>query len=239
MKLHIVLAIIFVLILLPATAIAKKVYSPVVKKGEIEFETQSELFRSKDPAINGKRKHQLEFSYGVTDNWYSGISAAYENQSGNRLKYTQSKWENIIQLTESGKYWIDTGLYAEYIWAAPRLGIADTLEIKVLLEKSIEHWKHTFNLVLKQPLWGDATSTQLGYAWRSRYKMTSGLESGIEAYGSMGTINKIELANQTHLVGPVLGYEIIDGFEITLGWLMDTNEGPAYGDFKFNMEFEF
>lgn len=240
MKLIIIaLVLTFALLLPPTTVLAKKVYSPIVKKGEVELETQSEIFRSKDPAKNGKGKHQLELSYGVTNNWHSGVYAVYEKQPGSPLEYTQTKWANIIQLTESGQYWMDVGLYVEYIWAAPGLAKPDVLELKVLLEKPVERWKHTLNLVFKQPLWGTATSTGLGYAWRSRYRTDSGLQPGIEAYGSFGTINKIQLAKQTHLIGPVLEYEIIDGIELDVGWLMDTNEGPAYGNFKFNMEFEF
>ncbi len=233
------LVLIFSLSLLPATALAKKVYSPIVKKGKIELETQSEIFRSKNPAKNGKGKHQLELSYGITEHWRSGLYAVYEKKPGTALKYTQVKWANIVQLTEPGQYWMDIGLYAEYIWAAPRLASPDVLELKVLLEKPVEQWKHTLNLVFKQPLWGAETSTGFDYAWRSRYKTASGLEPGIEAYGSFGTINQIQLAKQTHLIGPVLKYEIINDFEIDFGWLMDTSEGPAYGNFKFNMEFEF
>jgi len=234
-----ILAVSLALSLYPTMLLAKKVSSPIVKKGHVEVETQSEIFRSKDPTKNGKGKHQVEVSYGITDNWRSGIYGVYEKQPGSQLKYTQAKWVNIVQLTESGRYWVDTGLYIEYIWAAPRLAKPDVLEVKLLLEKPVEQWKHTFNLIFKQPLWGTTTSTVMDYAWRSRYKMDLGLELGIEAYGSFGALNNIQFSRQTHLIGPVLEYEIFDGVEIAFGWLMDTHEGVEYGDFKFNMEFEF
>ena len=232
------LAVTFALTLLPTTVSAKKVYSPIVKKGEIELEIQSETIRSKNPANNGTGKHQLELAYGMTENWHSGVYTVYEKLPGTPLKYTQAKWANIIQLSEPGQYWMDVGLYAEYIWAAPRLAKADVLELKILLEKTVKQWKHTLNLVLKQPLWGTQTSTSLGYAWRTRYTTAFDLKPGIEVYGSLGAINNLQVTNQTHLIGPVLEYEIMDGIEVDFGWLMDTGEGPAYGAFKFNLELE-
>jgi hypothetical protein len=225
--------------LLPANVLAKKVYSPNVKQGEIELETQSEIFRSKDPAKQGKGKHQLELSYGVTNYWHTGVYAVYEKLPGKSLDYTQAKWANIIQLTEPGQLWMDVGLYAEYIWAAPGVEHPDVLELKVLMEKPFEQWKHTLNLVFKQPLWGNETSTEVGYAWRSRYKMSDTLKPGIEVYGSLGTTNNFQPAKQSQLIGPVLEYKITDSIELDFGWLMDTHEGPAYGAFKLNMEFEF
>lgn len=225
--------------LLPTLAFSKKVYSPIVTQGEVELETQSEVFRSKNPAENGKQKHQLELSYGLTENWHSGVYMVYEKTTGKRMQYTQSKWANIIQLSEQGKYWVDVGLYGEYIHYAPRLGKADILELKVLFESPIQDWKHTLNLVFKQAIWGtNKSSTGLGYAWRSRYKTNSGLEAGIEAYGSLGTSKQI-LLTERQLIGPVLEYEFNDAVEVNIGWLMSSKQGPRYGAFKLNMEIEF
>ncbi|MDQ6952623.1 MAG: hypothetical protein Q9M15_03750 [Mariprofundaceae bacterium] len=225
--------------LLPTLATAKKVYSPIVTQGEVEVETQSEVFRSKNPAENGKQKHQLELSYGITDNWHSGVYIVYEKNLGQSMRYTQSKWANIIQLTEQGKYWVDMGVYAEYIRYKPSLRKADVLELKLLFERPVKQWKHTLNLVFKQPLWGiNQSSMGLGYAWRSRYKTDMGLEAGIEAYGSLGT-NKQVLLTQRQLIGPVIEYTFNDTVEVNAGWLMSSKEGPAYGDFKLNMEVKF
>jgi len=224
--------------LMPSTSLAKKVYSPLVKQGELEVETQNEVYRSKNAGIDGKAKHQIEVSYGVTDFWHTGVYAVYEKPAGGSLAYTQTKWANIIQLTPPDTYWLNAGFYIEYIRAAENLNKDDVLEVKALLEKPIEHWKHTLNMVLKKTL-ASNTDTGLEYAWRSRYKMDSGLEPAIEIYGGLGTTKHLNVQDQTHLIGPVLEYEFFDGFEAAVGWLMNTSEGPAYGDFKLNIEYGF
>lgn len=227
------------LCLLPQVATAKKVYSPIVKQGELELETQNEIFRSQDPTKNNNSKYQLELSYGLTEQWQTGVYAVYEKKAGSSFQYSQSKWANVIQLTDTGKYWLDIGLYAEYIWNAPRLKKSDVLELKVLFEKPIEQWKHTLNLTIKQALWGKNTLTGLSYAWRSSYQMDSGLEPAIEVYGGLGTVNKLQFSKQEHLIGPTLAFDIVDDLEVDFGWLMSTREGAAYGDFKLNLEYEF
>ncbi|MDX8390520.1 MAG: hypothetical protein R8M38_08525 [Mariprofundaceae bacterium] len=233
-----VFAIIICFSLLPTAAIAKKVYSPFVEVGVFELETQNEVFNSKDPKKDGARKHQLEVSYGVNEHWHTGIYAVYEKSHGGSLTYTQSKWANIIQLSKPGENWLDFGLYAEYIWYAANSKKADILELKALLQKPVGKWKHTLNLVFKQPLWGDETSTEFGYAWRSQYNLNADLKPAIEIYGALGTVNDPQLNNQSLLIGPVLEYKVTENIEIDFGWLMDAHEGFTYGDFKLNMEFE-
>ena len=232
-----------VLAMLPTQALAKKVYSPIVKEGEIELETQNDFIFSKDPAKDGNSKHQIELSYGFTDYWHSGVYVVYEKAPEESTRHTQNKWANIIQLTgDPEAYWLNMGFYIEYIWDVSSVAAADTLEIKALFEKPVEHWKHTLNLVFKKPL-SSQSDTSLGYAWRSRYKMDSGLEPAIEIYGSLGTTDQIKLTKQSLLVGPVVEYGfkdgLMDGFEVNMGWLIDANEGINYGDLKLNLEYEF
>ncbi|MDX8381172.1 MAG: hypothetical protein R8M14_03590 [Ghiorsea sp.] len=239
MKNSIALALLCVgLLCSPNMGFAKKVYSPTVSQGELELETQNEILRNKDASLDGNSKYQVELAYGVTDSWNTGVYKVFEKKNGSGLSATQNKWANIIQLSDAPKGYVNFGMYIEYIWAASGVAGPDVLELKGLFEQSMDSWKHTLNLVGKKPL-ASGSTTSLGYAWRSRYKMESGFESAIEMYGSMGNTSHITFNGSSILIGPVVEYELFHGFEASAGWLMDTNQGMAYGDFKFNLEYEF
>ncbi len=228
------------MLMLPQASWAKKVYSPHVEKGSIEFETQTDIVRDSKPAENGSVKQQFELAAGLTDWWSTGVYAVYR-KPGNRSQYdyTATKWENIFVLPRLNALGLDWGIYTEYVWAAPSSGAPDAVEGKLLLEDRGERWRHTANIILKQKLGSGAGSASLGYAWRSHYAF-SFMELALEAYGSFGEFNQFLPGNQqSHLIGPVATLKLLDDVEFELGWLMDVNAGPAYGDFKFNIEVEF
>lgn len=45
----------------------------------------------------------------------------------------------------------------------------------------------------KKALESNTTPASLSYAWRSRYKMESGLEPAIEVYGTLGATDDVNL----------------------------------------------
>ncbi len=226
--------------LAPQHSWAKKVYSPHVEKGVVEFETQTDVLRDPSPAKDGSVKQQFELAYGLTDWWSTGAYAVY-SKPGDRSSYafTSTKWANIFVLPKPSSMSLDWGLYAEYIWAAPSQNTGDIIEGKLLVEERGEIWRNTLNLVFKQLLSSGAPTASFGYAWRTQYALND-MELAIEAYGAMGPIDQLLPASQqSHLVGPVVTFEPWDDVELELGWLMDVNAGPAYGDFKLNVEVEF
>lgn len=91
------------------------------------------MYHSKNVAKNNSGKHQIEIAYSFTDVWHSGIYVVYQKTSDSMLDYNAAKWSNIFQMTDTGKYWSDIGLDAEYIWTAPKFNAPDILELKVLL----------------------------------------------------------------------------------------------------------
>jgi len=225
---------------LPQQVWAKKVYSPHVEKGAIEVETQTDITVDADPARDGSVKQQFELAAGITDWWSTGLYAVY-TKPGNRSNYdyAATKWENIFLMPGWDGIPLDWGLYAEYIWAAPSSQAADIAEGKLLLETRFADMRHTLNVTFKQSLGATAPTASLGYAWRSQYAWQD-IEMAVEAYGNAGPMDAfLPASRQSHLVGPVFTLAPWDDFEIELGWLMDVNAGPSYGNLKMNLEIEF
>jgi len=227
------------LVFSPQTPMAKKVYSPHSEQGEIEIESQTDIVRSADPAKDGAMRQQIEIEYGVTDTWSTGLyGLASRPAGGGRLRYDGIKWENIIVLPGSNPAGFSWGAYLEYVLASSASGKPDVLEGKLLLEQAWGPWRHTANLVLKQELAGRSPAS-IGYAWRTRREFGKWM-AALEAYGGFGPADRWKPApEQTHLVGPVLGVEIMNELDLEVGWLVDVNRGPAWGDIKINIEIGF
>lgn len=219
---------------------AKKVYSPHVEQGAIELESQTDVVSNPDPAKDGSVKQQFELSYGITDWWRSGIYAIY-TRAGNAsaYKYSATKLENIFVLPGSDAMDLDWGVYLEYITPTAAGPANETVEGKLLLETHAVSGTHTLNLTVKKDLGGNVPPASVGYAWRSGWSWDH-TTLAVEAYGTFGAYRNFDsLSRQSHLIGPVAGFELWRGMEVEFGWLMDVNAGSRYGDFKLNIEMEF
>src|SRR3989337_3944182 len=131
-----------------------KVYSPYVKKGELAIETRGNTTIDDDNNKDGSQRHVFELEYGVTDWWKTAFVARLNKPGDGTIRYDSTAWENIIQLTEKGKYWLDAGLYLEYKLKDEK-GAPDIFEGKLLLQKTITDYQNTLNLTIEQELGSD------------------------------------------------------------------------------------
>lgn len=216
-----------------------KVYSPIVNKGEWEFETRHHWTVDKTRARDDEQGHLFELGYGVTDWWATAIFATLDKEAQNGTRYGETAWENVFQLTPQGKYWLDAGAYLEYAHAA-RGGEADDVEAKLLLEKDFGLFTHTANIIFEKQV-GEhrEPGTELGYAWQSRWRWSREFQPGIEAYGGFGVIRDFEhRADQTHQVGPVfLGK--LGRIEYEVGWLFGLTHETPNNTIILTLEYEF
>jgi len=221
----------------PIANASHKVYSPYVEKGELEIEARGHVDQ------DGARKNKYEVGYGFTDWWFSSVFAEYEQSPGSSLNHSATSWENIFQLTEPGKYWLDAGLYLEY--ESPVSSGPAKLESKLLLEKAVGRYINTANLVMAREVGSGASSdVELEYAWRTKYKLRPEFEPGIELYGTAGTLAAPKLdSSQTTQVGPVatgkfhLGGRSAIAYE--LGYLFGLNNASPGGSVKWLIEYEY
>ena len=93
----------------------KKVYSPIVEKGEIEVEARGEYDADERPSKDDVQKHKYALGYGVTDRWFTEIYGELERTKNDDdedldFQFTALAWEHRFQLTEQGQFPVDVGL---------------------------------------------------------------------------------------------------------------------------------
>lgn len=221
-----------------------KIYSPHVEEGEAELELRTHTTFDNAASKDSKEKTKLEAGYGVSQRWFTTIGGVYSENPNGEKKYTETFWENIIQLNEQGEHWVDVGMYLEYALSNVTGG-HDAIEGKILLEKSVGRYVNTANIIFVRDIGrGASTATAFEYAWRTKYMMSQALELGVELYAETGELGKpLPSAQQDHRLGPVLsgvfGKTGKGKWAYELGYLFGVSDAAPDGTLKFNLEYEF
>lgn len=229
-----------------ANAGSFKTYSPNIEAGEVELEAYSHTMFDSANSKNGNDQYKFEIGYGIRENWFTAIYGEIEkNTTNNKNEYVATAWENIITLTDQGKYWADLGLYLEYEVSNESAG-TDKIETKLLLEKQHGDFIHSFNFILERRIGTNATNeTEYGYAWRSKWVFSPRFSTGIEAYGEFGEVgNPNPKDKQEHRAGPVFygdsGKTQYGGkFKYEVGFLFGLTDATSDGTLKGVLEYEF
>lgn len=196
------------LIALPSAAYAgHKIYSPDVEQGETELEFRGHNNQDNDNAVDGTGEYLFGVGHGFTPFWFSELYAVFEYEHGDH-DIEAVEWENIFQLTQTGKYWADFGLLTELEFSVQ--GSAHEFKIGPLIEKSFGRWVATVNLFLAHEFGqSSGDETELEYSARLLYELNEYFEPAIEIYGSPGPIGDFESGDeQKHQIGPAFYGEI-------------------------------
>ena len=156
-----------------------KIRSPIIEPGELEFENNFVIGRSKNTV------HELE--YGFTDWLKLGVEVEFDADPGQGLHYDSTGLESFLQLTPQGKYWADLGLFVEYEQTG-RTGDPRSLTIGPLVQKETQLFGiqtlHTANILfVKQMRMGSVGPLGLFAAAQSRLRLDPHFEPGFEYYG--------------------------------------------------------
>ena len=222
--------------------------------GELEIEHNGDAVFDRRRDQMGARSYTIEFGTGLTPWWHTEIEFGFDRNPGfgQPTRATQAVWENMIQLTEPGEAFFDTGLYFEYAQSLTRgeNAASNAVTFGPLIAKEIGRTVHTLNLFMTRQLGPDQTSHGLdfSYAWQSRWNLWTPLSPAIEVYGDAGVIGSVpKLARQQLLVGPV-GIGLIKLDQIGLGhggnlkyeagWLFGTTPATARGVLRWRLEVE-
>ena len=220
-----------------------KVYSPIVNKGEMGIEILGNTTFDDDDEADGFQYHELEFEMGVTDWWATSFTASLIKFPEEDIKFNIIGWENTFQFTEDGKYWLNTGGHLELEFDDEN-DEPNNFEVRVLFEKNIATYQHTFNINFEQEFGSEAEdSTELEYIWRSKKEISHALSVGFEAYGSLGEIKAFEpLQEQQHIIGPAV-YNDLEFFgqeiETHLTWMFGLTDVSADHTLRWQVEFPF
>lgn len=192
---------------------AQTVYTPIVSYHEWELELRG---GSQDwaQADNGEQAAVMAVGYGVAPRWYTEFAAEYTRTPGSAARVEEMEWENIIQLTEHGRYWLDAGLFAEY--AYNRLDGKHELKVGPMLQKDVGRSQFNLNVLFGRRI--DARNpgegvrhTEVGYAaqwrWHGRNRYVN---PGFQAFGDLGHADRLH--NGAMRAGPaVFGEAVLGG----------------------------
>jgi len=142
------------------------IYSPIVDYGETEVEFRGHYDFDSDASRDGAAKYKLDLGRGVKPRWFTEIVMEYEDPAQGSGQVTAVEWENIIQLTEQGRYAADWGLLLEYSHSRED-GHADKLEFGPLMQMEFGRQLWTNNLILEKEI-GSRASDKVEWEFASR-----------------------------------------------------------------------
>jgi hypothetical protein len=224
-----------------AVAVEFKVFHPVVEPGEWEFETRGWSIQDRRPEADGAQGAKLEVGYGVTSFWFTELEAHYERVPGANPEYRSTDWENVLQFTEPGQYWLNAGLVFE-VEAGARPGVPSEVAAGPILQKEIGSSLHTVNLIFES-VEGEP-DVNFVYGWQSLWRLSALLQPGFEAYGELGPVDAPKpAAQQEHWLGPVVSGRVGLGtrqrLKYNLGYLFGLTAATPDRAWKWVLEYEF
>jgi hypothetical protein len=232
-----------------------RVVSPYeIDLGELELEHNGSSVFDRRPDQRGATSYTAEIGTGLTPWWHSELELGFDRAPGDNQPtlLTAAVWENMFQLTEPGRYFVDAGFYVEYGQSLTRGAAAGSNQVTFgpVIAKEIGRFLHTVNLFFTRQLGPDQTSQRLdfSYAWQSRWNIWRPLSPAIEVYGDTGTVGNVpRLALQQLLVGPVgvgslqlsqLGLGRAGKVKYEIGWLFGTTPVTSRGVLRWRLELE-
>lgn len=220
---------------------SKKVYSPYVDLGEIEFEIRSGYKVDADEEVSDTEKHKFAVGYGVTDRWFTEIYAIVEKDGAKGSEYDLSdvEWENRFQLTEQGQYFVDVGLYAAYE-VGLHGGSHNKVETQLLLAKDMGNVTNYANIELNRQVGENSNDkTNLELKWSSRYRLNKMFTPGFEVYSELGAFGDATgFEEQEHQIGPALYGKLPHGIAYEAGYLFGASQAAPDGEAKVILEYE-
>lgn len=167
----------------PARADEFTVYSPIVEQGERELELKGATEWDAGQRAAREDNAVVAVGAGFTEHWFSEVELYWQRVPGTGLQRSATSWENVLQLTPQGEYWLDAGVLGE-MEAAARSGQPSTVELGPLLQKQRGHLLAIVNLKAASQFGSNAASAVWGeYAGQLRWLRASGPELGLEAFG--------------------------------------------------------
>jgi hypothetical protein len=222
--------------------------------GELEIEHNGDAVFDRRPSQTGATSYTTELGTGLTPWWHSEIEFGFDRAPGDNQPtlLTQAVWENMMQITEPGEAFLDSGFYFEYgqSMTTGHNAAANEVTFGPVIAKDIGRTVHTLNLFFTRQLGPDQTNHGLdfSYAWQSRWNIWAPLSPAIEIYGDAGVLGSTpRLAQQQFLIGPVgvgviklheLGLGHAGNLKYELGWLFGTTQASASGTLRWRLEVE-
>ncbi|MGH8688977.1 MAG: hypothetical protein ACREVQ_14840 [Burkholderiales bacterium] len=179
------------------------VHTPIVEYGEREIDVHG----GRQEQGDGTRASGLAtgFGMGLTPWWFTEAYGIAEWSSGEPVQLTSIEWENVFQLTETGRRAAELGLLFEV--ERPR-DLAEGYELVYgpLVQTDVGRVQLNGNLLIQRHVRASTPSdTVLQYEWQAKFRWREALEPGLQGFGEMGQWNRWEHADlQSHVIGPAV-----------------------------------
>jgi len=226
--------------LAPRSAFAlDEIYSPNVEYRELSVEYNGSHTFDNDPAKNNAQEHELAVEYGISPRWEVEASAGFERDPQGTSQLNDFEIENRFQFFEQGEMWMDSGMLVAYDHAV-HAGDADTLEVKLLLQKDIGRYTSTANIGFEQEVGVNAAGgPDYVFLWNTRYRYSEYFEPGIEIQSDLGSDNELQHWNeQQHYIGPAVYGRIFGNLKYQAGYFAGVGEGSASSAGRILFEYE-
>ena len=169
-------------VLSSAAHASHEIYSPIVEQGETELEFTADYVKDSSHPDDGEQAYYLEAAYGVNARWRTALLVESEKAPGDSLETEAVEWENVIQLSEQGQYFLDYGLYLEAAHALED-GAPDELAAGLLLQKDLGQFTAIANLIAEKQVGDNAEDDIEGaYSGQLRWRLNPKAEPTLEYY---------------------------------------------------------
>lgn len=232
--------ILCVALLVPSHANATRtITSPYVDPGVLKMKLKGGATHDDDrPSRDGAWSARIATEYGFTQHFSLEVEGNIDTLGDqNETDYTTTNIKAKFQLTEKGVHWLDVGARLSY--EINHDSGADSAEIKLMLTKDSEKFRHIANIALDREIGHNAVNDiNAGLSWGSRYKFHRAFEPGIEIYNNFGAISDgSNFSDQDHSIGPVIYGRLSDNLKYEAGYLSGISDGAVDRRFKAVLEY--
>jgi hypothetical protein len=222
--------------------VGESFYTLGAQQGEREIEFITETVKKRGEARESAAV--IGFGYGITDYWFTEISAEYAREAGGGTGLEAFEWENIFRLTEPDRFPVDIGLVAEI--ERPRdCSEGYKLKFGPLFQKDIGRVRLNANLLFERHFSETLSRpTEMGYQWQAKYGWRPTLAFGLQGFGEMGPWDDwAPRSEQSHRFGPaVFGKVSLGGnqeIEYKAAYLTDPSSRARSHGFRIETEYKF
>ena len=228
-------------------AAADEIYSPNTEYREFSLEYNGSRTYDRNPDKNGARESEVSLEAGLTPRLTVEASAISAKDPGGSSQLTAREIEGRYQFFEPGEKWLDAGLLVAYDFSA-RHGVADSLEVKLLLQKDLGRFTSTANIGFSQNVGSNSAHTggpDYVFLWNTRYRYSGAFQPGIEIQSDLGQGHQLgSFHKQEHYIGPAVYGKLFgplpqgQAIKYQFAYLVGASDAAARGTVRALVEYE-
>ncbi|HEY8050241.1 MAG TPA: hypothetical protein VIE63_13780 [Ramlibacter sp.] len=219
------------------------VHTPIVQYGEREIDFKAGTSKLRDGTSDSAQS--LGLGYGVTQRWFTEFYAKWHQTPDEGKGFDAWEWENLFQLTETGKYPVDVGVLLEIERPKDR-SAGYELSWGPLFQMDVTNKvQANLNFLWTKHVRAEAAGpAELGYQWQLKYRLRPEFEFGAQGFGGVGPWDHwAPGSEQSHVAGPAIFGKFKVGQRQVINYnaavLFGLNNGAPRNTLRVQAEYEF